>query len=129
MLAGELSAVELQIELDASPTAGFGKLARKFSITGDVQSVGIEEKIINSRMCLYPLNEFEKLWMERLFSAGELQYLNPAFAINPALDAAFQIFERNCVHFIARAHRGIRITCRAGEVAGVDDFNQRNARR
>jgi len=63
--------------------------------------------------------------MQRWFTAGKLEDLDAALAIDHALNAALQIRERDGIDVLARANGRIRVAGWAGEVARVDDFDER----
>ncbi len=65
--------------------------------------------------------------MQRGFATAELEDFNAALTINDTLNARFDLIEWHSIDFRARADGRIRITGGAGEVAGIDDFNQRKA--
>jgi hypothetical protein len=56
-----------------------------------------------------------------------LEDFDAAFAIYHALNPPFQIFERDGIHVMAGAHRRVRVTSRARQIAGINDFNQGEA--
>src|SRR5262249_7191528 len=76
---------------------------------------------------LEPAEQFEELRVQGRFAAGELKDFNFAFAIDNTLDALLEIFERDGVNFLAGAERGVREARWTTEVAGTDDFDEREA--
>jgi hypothetical protein len=63
--------------------------------------------------------------MQSRLAAGELEDLDASFAIDYALNAALEVRERHGIDVLAGADRRIRIAGWTGEVAGVDDLDER----
>ena len=80
-------------------------------------------------MILQPAEQLEKLRMQRRLAAGQLENLDAALAVNHALDAVSQIVQRHGIHFLTGANRRIAEARRAAQVAGVNDFDEAQARR
>ena len=128
VLAGFLRAVELQVQLEIPPPRAFSQLFEKAVLLRDPHAVGVHQAVVDSRLGVDPIDQLEKLRVQRRLAAGELEQLDLALPLDHAADAALQRFQR--VRFQAitrRADRGIRETRRAGEIARIDDFDQREA--
>ena len=128
VLAGFLWAVVLQIELEMAAPRAFPEFFQKAILLRDPHAVGVHQAVVDARFGVDPIEQLEKLRMQRRFAAGELEQLDFSFPANNATDAGLQRFERMEFQTIARrADWRIRETSRAGEIAGIDDFYQREA--
>src|SRR2546428_6643967 len=107
MLAIELHAVELEIELEIAAANGSRQPVKELFILCDAHAIGVEQKVINSRVLLDPFDEFKKVRMQCRLAAGELQDFNSTFAIHDTLNAPLQILQWHGVHVVTCAHRRI----------------------
>ena len=127
VLAVELRAVELEIELKLAAAGGSRQPGKELFILCDANAIGVEQKVIDARVLLDPFDEFKEFRMQRRLAARELQDFNSTFAIHDALNAPLQIFQRHGVHVVACAHRRIGVAGRTTQIARVDDFDERQA--
>lgn len=123
-LAFELRTVELQIELDAFSLSSGGEVPGEGFVGSDADAIGVEEQVIDSGITLDPIDQFEKLRMKCWLAAGELQDFNAALLVNHILNTALYIRQRNRINFRVGTNRRIRIARGAGEITGVDDFDE-----
>jgi hypothetical protein len=101
-LAFDLRSIELEIKLNVPARGVGGKMLRKGRIVGDANAVRVDQDVINIRMGLHPIEQFEKLRMQRRFAAGELENFDGTFARNDAVDARFEFVERNGINVAER---------------------------
>ena len=87
VLAFELNAVELEVELEFAAAGRSREAGKKLVLVCDANAIGVEQKVINSPVLLYPFNEFKEARMQRRLAAGELQDFNATFAIHDTLNA------------------------------------------
>jgi hypothetical protein len=103
-LAFELRAVELEVDLKMPVLRGDAELLGERVIASNADAVRIQQQIINSGIGLNPYDEFEKLWVQGRFTAGELKNLDAPLPVNDALHAPLDIRERDGVQVIASAN-------------------------
>jgi len=127
LLAFELNAVELQIKLEVAAASGFGECASESILMRDADAVGVEQNVVNAWIGLQPLDQLKEPRMKRRLSTRELQDFDAAFAVNDALDALLQIFQRDRINLLTDTERRIRVTGGATQIARVDDFDEREA--
>lgn len=125
MLAFELHAIELQIELEPAVIEAATQLVGKSGVVCDAHAICVQEQVIDSWVRAGPGEELEELRMQSRLAAGELEDFDAAFAIDYALNPALQIAERHRIDVLPGAHGRTRVARRAREVAGVDDFDER----
>ena len=123
-LCGFLHAVELQVELEFSRVEGSPERGEEGIVVRDAHAVGVQQHVVNAGVRVEPREQLEELRMQRGLAAGELEDFDAALAVNHALDAPLHVGER---HGVERARGRIRVARGAGEVAGVHDFDQREA--
>ena len=93
----------------------------------DAHAVGVEQHVADVRVLARPVQQLEKARVQRGFAAGELQDFDGALAVDHALHAALDILQRRLRDAPAGAHGRIGVAGRAGEVARVDDLDERQA--
>ena len=129
-LTGFLRPVELQVELEMPAPRSFTEGREEAVLLCDPHRVGVHEAVVDAGFGVDPVKQLEELRMEGRLAAGELEDLDVALALDHAADAPLQRFERVRFQPVARrADRRVGETGRAGEVAGIDDFDQREAGR
>ena len=128
-LALELHTVELKVKLDVPALDQPGEPGEELFISSDANTVGVQQNVIDPRVVLNPPDQFKKPGVQRRLAAGKLQDFDPALAVHNPLNPPLQILHRHRIHLVAVAGRRIRVTGRAGEIARVDDFDQRQAGR
>src|SRR6185437_16505371 len=87
LLAFELNAVELEIELEVAALNDRGEARQKRVVAGDAHSVRVQQDVINARIVLDPFDQFEELRMQRRLAARELENLDSSLAVYDPLDA------------------------------------------
>ena len=120
-----LGAVELEIKLEAAATVHLVQFSCEVGIIGKAHAIGVQENIVDARVRLRPGEEPEKLGMERGLAPGELEDLNLAFPRDDTVNALLEVLEGDGVDFFGL--RRVRVARRAGQVAAIDDFDQRQA--
>jgi hypothetical protein len=91
VLAFELNAVELEIELEFAAAGRSREAGKELVLVCDANAIGVKQKVIDARVLLDPFDEFKELRMQRWLAAGELQDFNSTFAIHDTLNASLQI--------------------------------------
>ena len=129
LLASGLDAIELEVELKPKAVESSVELLGELRVFGKEHAVRVDEHEVDLRVLLEPAAELEQLRMQRGFAAADLEDFNAALAINDTLNTRFDLIEWHRIDLRASADGRIRITGGAGEVAGIDDFNQRKAGR
>jgi len=125
LLSGLLRAVELQIELELAIAKRFSKLIRESVVRRNPNSISIEEDVVDSRVVVTPGEQLEELGVESRFSARKLEDFYPPLSIDHSLDPLLQFGERHGVDG-TRALR-VRVAGGAGEIAGANNLDQREA--
>ena len=89
-------------------------------------TVRIQQDVVDLRLRVDPLQQLKEPGMQRGLTAGELEDFYAALSGDDTADALLQVFQWHGIH--GSAARGVRIARGAGEVAGIYDLDEREAR-
>ena len=126
-LARFLQSVELEVELEVSARDALAELGEEFVVLRDEDPVGVDEGVVDPLALVDPVEELEELRVEGGLPARELEDLDVALAVEDTADAFPEFLEGMVLQAVIHPGGRVREAGGAGEIAGVDDFDQGEA--